>query len=427
MGNAKKSGSSGKRPKRVESVLPELLPYPRFSLAERDRRWQEVRKLMRAHSIDVIVVPNNTGHSTDFQANGRYLTHVGGGGDSDISAVFPLEGEVTAFAASAAARWPCVQEWTQDVRESRRSHGHAVVNRLSELGVDRGRIGVAGLGADTRTPEGTMLYGFWRNLSSAFPHADFVDATPLLRQVRFVKSEEEVEVLRKSAQIIEKGIEAKIAAARPGVLDWNVWAAAISAMMHHGSEIPVHQNWLSGKNPIRTLTRPTFRPLERGDLIIDELEASWIGYRSQIVQPVFVGEADPRHVELIKVQREVFNRVVEQFRPGVSLRELAEITERTCQRAAPKTGHASGAVGRLTLHGRGAGDDGPIMVGNDMYKSKDLDVVLQANMVCILKPSVETTVAGEKTICRWGDTVVARAGGGERLSSLPHDLAISAA
>ena len=402
-----------------------MLPYPRFSLSERDRRWAAVRSIMRAQAVDVIVVPNNTGHSTDFQANGRYLTHVGGGGDSDIAAVFPLEGEVTAFAASAAARWPCVQDWTFDVREANRRYGPAVVERLKELKVERGRIGIAGLGAGTRTPEGTMLSGFWRALSEAFPHADFVDATDILRQVRLVKSDEEVEVLRKSAQIIEKGIEAKIAAARPGVLDWNVWAAAMSAMMHHGSEIPVHQNWVSGKNPIRTLTRPTFRPLEKGDLIIDELEASWIGYRSQIVQPVFVGVADYRHVELIKVQREVFNCVVENFRPGVSIRELAEVTKRSCEKAVPKTGPAADAVGRLTMHGRGAGDDGPIMVGN-MEDSEDLDEILQANMVCILKPSVQTTVAGEKTICRWGDTVVVAEGGGKRLGTLPHDLAVSA-
>ena len=406
-------------------MLTELLPYPRFSVAERDRRWAAVRSIMRARSVDVIVVPNNTGHSTDFQANGRYLTHVGGGGDSDIAAVFPLEGDVTAFAASAAARWPCVQDWTKDVREAGRTYGRAVVERLKELKVGRGCIGIAGMGAGTRTPEGTMLAGFWRTLSTAFPNAKFVDATDILREVRLVKSDEEVDVLRKSAQIIEKGVEAKIAAARPGALDWHVWAAAMSAMIHHGSEIPVHQNWVSGKNPIRTLTRPTFRPLEKGDLIIDELEASWIGYRSQIVQPVFVGEADPRHVEMMKVQREVFDAVVENFKPGVTIRQLAEITVQSCKKAAPKTGPAAGSVGRLTLHGRGAGDDGPIMVGN-MKDTEDLDVVLLANMVCILKPSVETDVAGEKTICRWGDTVVATPKGGVRLSTLPHGLAVSA-
>ena len=406
--------------------MADLLPYPRFSLTERDRRWAAVRAEMRAAGIDVIVTPNNTGHSTDFQSNTRYLTHVGGGGDADIAAVFPLEGEVTAFATSAKARWPGVQDWTADVREVNRSYGAAVAERLRELKVDGARVAIAGLGKGTRTPEGTMGYGFWRALDTAFPKADFIDATDLLRRVRFVKSAEEIAVLRKSVQIIEKGVEAKVAAAQPGVLDWQVWSAAIAAMTHHGSELPVHVNWVSGKNPIRTLTRPTMRPLEQGDLIIDELEASWIGYRAQVVQPVFVGVADPRHVELMKVQREVFNAVLERFRPGVSLQEIAETTIKSCEKARPSKGPAATAEGRMTLHGRGAGDDGPIMV-NDPLKSPDLDVLLQENMVCILKPSVETLVGGEKTICRWGDTAVATARGGVRLGTLKHDLAVSGA
>jgi hypothetical protein len=35
--------------------MTELYPYPRFSLAERDRRWKAVRDLMQQHRIDVIV------------------------------------------------------------------------------------------------------------------------------------------------------------------------------------------------------------------------------------------------------------------------------------------------------------------------------------------------------------------------------------
>jgi len=41
--------------------------------------------------------------------------------------------------------------------------------------------------------------------------------------------------------------------------------------MRNGSEMPVHCNWISGKNPVRTLTRPSMRMLEYGDLIINEL------------------------------------------------------------------------------------------------------------------------------------------------------------
>jgi Xaa-Pro aminopeptidase len=229
--------------------MPELHAYPRFSLKERDRRWAAVRAKMADANLDVIVCPNNTGHSTDFQANSRYLSHVGGGGDADIAVVFPLEGDITAIATSAAPRWPTVQDWTTDVREARRNYGRVAVERLKELGVERGRIGITGLGdeAGTRTPEGTVGYGFWKQIREGFPEAELVDATGILTKVRYVKSDEEVATLQKSIDIVELGIEAKIAAARVGVLDWEVWAAAQYGMMKNGSEAPVHCNWLSGR------------------------------------------------------------------------------------------------------------------------------------------------------------------------------------
>jgi Xaa-Pro aminopeptidase len=406
--------------------MPELYPYPRFSLAERDRRWKAVRAKMAEQNIDVIVTPQNTGHSMDFQANTRYLTHCGGGGDADIAAVFPLNGAVTAIATSAAARWPTVQDWTTDVREARRNYGAVIVERLKELNLEHGRIGITGLGETegTRTPEGTILHGTWKNIREALPRAELVDATSILTEARYVKSQEEIYILTKSMEIVELAYQAEIEAARPGVRDWDVWAATQYALMLNGSEMPVHCNWVSGINPKRTLTRPSMRILERGDLIINEVEASWIGYRSQGVQPVFVGVADPVHQELIKMQREIFNRVRENLNPGVTVKELAELTLRSGAAAAPKSGPAAGARGDLNMHGRGAGDDGPIITSH-ARSPRQLGVKLQENMVFIFKPSAIS--ADGNYISTWGDTVVVTPDGGRRLGKRPHDLAVSGA
>ncbi len=84
----------------------------------------------------------------------------------------------------------------------------------------------------------------------------------------------------------------------------------------------------------------------------------------------------------------------------------------------------SGHIVKLTLHGRGAGDDGPIIT-NSSRNARDLEVALQENMVFVIKPSVETAPGGTKSICTWGDTVVVTREGGKRLGTLPHDLAIS--
>src|SRR5437867_2191246 len=152
--------------------MPELYPYPRFSLAERDRRWKAVRAKMAEQNIDVLVTPQNTGHSMDFQANTRWLTHCGGGGDAEIAAVFPLEGGPTIVATTAIARWSTTQTWTTDIREARRNYGRVIAERVGELRPRR--IGIAGLGGGTRTPEGTILHGTYLQIQGAAPDAEIV-------------------------------------------------------------------------------------------------------------------------------------------------------------------------------------------------------------------------------------------------------------
>src|SRR5437870_869172 len=108
-------------------VEPKYL-YPRLSLAERDRRWNAVRELLEREHLDCLITPNNTGHSMHFQAESRYLTHCGGGGDADIACVFPLRSEVAAIATSCD-RWRDVQNWVTDLREARRAYGAATVGK----------------------------------------------------------------------------------------------------------------------------------------------------------------------------------------------------------------------------------------------------------------------------------------------------------
>jgi Xaa-Pro aminopeptidase len=155
---------------------------------------------------------------------------------------------------------------------------------------------------------------------------------------------------------------------------------------------------------------------------MNELEASWIGYRAQGVQPVFVAEVDPVYRELIKVQREVFNRVCAGMKPGTTAGELGEITRRAGEEAAPRSGLAAGATAALTMHGRGAGDDGPIVI-HSTSSPRQLGVRLLENMVFICKPSVAT--ADRTYRLTWGDTVVVTANGARRLGKRAHDLVIS--
>jgi Xaa-Pro aminopeptidase len=403
--------------------------YRRFSIAERDRRWAKVRELMRRDGLAAIVAPQNPGNSTDWQADARYLSQVGGGADASIAVVFPLEGDVTAVATSAAERWgPMVQNWVTDVREARRRYGRVMGERLLELGLKRERIGICGL-SGTRTPEGTIMHGTMLALQKALPEAQFVDCTDLLQEAREVKSEEEIAALQASVDIVERGIEAQARAAQPGVPDYVVWAETMHAIFSRGSELSVHFNWVAAQIPGRTRTRPTARPLEKGDVIIAEIESSVAGYRAQQIRPLAVHRCDPLLVEMAKAHADLYPELLDTLRPGVTVGRMIDKIIELGRRVGGSKGPLAGASASLIIHGRGLGDDRPLLLTSPDAKpdyeatERSLAVGFPENGVYIVKPTIWS--ADRKRQFIWGDSVRVTKSGAKRLGKGPLGMLLS--
>ena len=400
----------------------ETLAYRRFSLAERDRRWAEVRQRMARDGIEVIVAPPNNGNSTDWQADARYLSHCGGGADASIGCVFPLDAEPTVVATSAVRWGPKVQDWVRDVREANRAYGTVIAERLSELNADGVRIGICGLSGGTRTPEGTILHGTYDAIVKAVPHAEIVNASDLLQEVRCAKSGEEIEALQESVDLVERAYEAEVEwAGKPGVRDYEVWAAAMNAMFSGGSELSVHFNWVASQVITRTMTRPETRQLEDGDIIVNELESSINGYRAQQTRPVAVHTCAPIYLELMKFHGELYDRLLEFIRPGVTLLDTIERVKVLGREICPSTGPLAGGGARMVCHGRGLGDDVPLATNDDAVKRFGA-WRFPEDGVFIIKPTVH---AGDRTSLGWGDTCRVTPSGTVRMGKAPHEMLIA--
>jgi hypothetical protein len=191
----------------------------------------------------------------------------------------------------------------------------------------------------------------------------------------------------------------------------------------------VHYNWISGCNPGRTLTRPTGRPLEDGDLILGEIEASVIGYRAQQLPVVAVNSCPAIIRDLSKLHGDLYGLLLERFKPGLSVGELIEATVAIGKRIAPRTGALAGARASIILHGRGLGDDRPLVLtdlsGKSFYEATDraLHGVFPENGVYICKPTIAT--ADGRWQFAWGDTVHVQASGAKRMGRVPHGVLIS--
>src|ERR1700691_913362 len=114
----------------------ELLPYaPQLSLAERDRRWDRLRKKMIMAGLDALVFLGNDIYWGMGMANMRYVLQV----DSQIGAdaIFPLVGDPVVWNCVPHMNRPTsmylsVQEWVSDFRT--RGGMEPVANELKARG-----------------------------------------------------------------------------------------------------------------------------------------------------------------------------------------------------------------------------------------------------------------------------------------------------
>lgn len=395
-------------------VIEAPLDVPRLSVAERDRRWTLVRAAMRRQGVDCLICPEHTGGQDAKQGDHRYLTSIGGG-CAETFVIFPLEGEVTCIIRQPreVPFWKRAQDWVSDVRASTNSQFvPPVVQRLNELGLARARIGVVGLEGTRLHPEGIVTYTAFVRLQQAFPGVSWVNATDLVQEVRIIKSEEEIALLQRGAEIIDCGMDAICEHAQPGISEQRVYAAAICGIVSNGGEVPFNMRWGVWPNVESEYPIPTHRPLERGDIIRVEMNAKWAGYVPQRHHAVQVGAPiSPVYAEAFRVSKEAFERVSQFARPGVRVGECIAQYRRTLE----GTPYEAGGV---LINGRGLGEDQPHpWVG--IPGLEQLDRVLAANMVFILKPSVGDARARLRMSV--GDTVVVTEAGLRRLSKRPLD------
>jgi Xaa-Pro dipeptidase len=389
--------------------LAPRIDVPRLSLQERDARWARVRKAMGERGLACILTPPNTGHWELFQADTRYLTSIGGN-CSETACVFPLEAEVTAIVLNRPEFWAGAQEWVTDIRTPKHhAWSGPMIDRVGELQLEHERIGVVGLGGGVRTPEGTIPWGLYERLRQALPKAEFEDVTVMMADLRSVKSAEELACMEKATEIIEHGIKVMAEVVRPGVPDFEVYAEVYGAMLKAGSEIPTMLLWGSGPEP-RDAFLPTRRRLERGDRIDNEIEAKYIGYQAQRVQPAVLGDVPGPLKKAIQHHRVIFEAAQAQLKPGVAFGDIARTIDQVAK--------AEGCEVRLTMHGRGLGEDRPLLVGGDMTP-ETAGFVLQAGNAFIMKPRVETSEGAAVT---WGDVVTVTPQGGRRLGKGAHEV-----
>ena len=296
-----------------------------FSHKEVKRRHQKIRELMQLRGIDCLIITGHTGTHGAEVANICYVAGVSqffqGG-----YILFPFAEEPVLFAASPVMAVG-VRKVSQIPVEAVafkpgtriRDYATSIIAKIKKLGLEKGALGIVSMRV--------MPADVYNVLQRELPYANLVSAADVLLEARRIKSPEEMAFIRKSGECADKGVEAIVEAAQPGVTEEELIAYCDMAMIKAGSQ---RGNFiLLGTGPWAemhgTIGGGTQRRLQKGDLILNEITSCYGGYYTQLCVPISLGGDMPDDfMKLLEIHKAMHKTAFEELRPGNTISAIEE-------------------------------------------------------------------------------------------------------
>jgi Xaa-Pro dipeptidase len=190
-------------------------------------------------------------------------------------------------------------------------------------------------GIAARLPTGARTVGIlgwagfparvFEGLRERFATVKFSDATALLYELRSIKSDAEIALLRRVGELGDLGAEALFESARPGVTERDVVARIDGALVRGGTEQLAYFTILgSGPKTIASCFLPTDRRLNDGDIVQLDCGPMVDGYKGDFSRVVLAGKARPAAaVRLVEAVAEAHEVCAALLRPGTRCSDVA--------------------------------------------------------------------------------------------------------
>ena len=345
--------------------------YPRFSDAEYEQRNAAIRKAMQEADLATLFVYGTVGAYNEVLYLSNFMT------TREAILVFPVAGEPTLF-VQYFNHVPNARQVASiaDVRWGGPDSIASVTDNLRERGLGEKRIGLLG----------PLSYKQHAALRKKLPQATFVDFSATMMQLRLVKSAEELEFLRKGAELSDRAIAALEQQARPGITELELTAIVEGAYLGQGGKNHIHYmatTPMSNPSVCVPAQYQSTRVLQSGDVLITEISAHYHGYAGQILRPFAIGTAPtPAYKRMYDVAVEAFTRIAEVIRPGATTEAVLDAAESI---------HAAGfTIYDDLLHGFGGGYLPPVLRTRQTSVSMPEAFTFRENMVIVIQPNVIT-------------------------------------
>lgn len=250
--------------------------------------------------------------------------------------------------------------------------------------------------------------GRFNAIRAALPNAHFLDFSSVVRELRLIKSDNELNYLRRASEIADTALMAAIDTAGDGVPERECAAALYATALRIGADNGRSALMASGARSNSLHGRLGSNILKEGDILHVEFVPLYFGYGARIMRSAIVGQPSKDLADAAHKLMEIQDRQYEQMRPGASSIAIDEIVRKGVLDAGLRetyenfTGYTLGYIG--------------LPVTSDFTRAflPSMDWVLEEGMVFHMYTSAQGVA--------FSDTILITADGCERLTRTPRQL-----
>lgn len=163
---------------------------------------------------------------------------------------------------------------------------------------------------------------------------EVLDATDIVRDLRSIKSEEEMQCIEKASRIADTGLRAAAEIIRPGVTELQVYGQVVSAMCDIGGENPgITMPVISENRSGRSHALASTRMLRKGDVVNIDLCGVFKRYHSNHARTFSVGRPHEDVEKVVRLSARSFDLLSEIIEPNLPADMLLRAMRKYYERA----------------------------------------------------------------------------------------------
>ena len=397
--------------------------FPEFEVSEYLQRVTRAQRMMADTGLDAMLL--TTPNPLRYFAGGP-LTGLFGDAFNAFFLLLPADpGTDTTLMMSSGREGACLTSWVPDQRfwgydtdaslMKQQKSLELVAETVKEKGFANARIGTE-LDAGLRIG---MTQREFQTLRELLPGVRWESCSSLVWQVAEIKSEAELEKIRRAAEITNHAFRRAFESAHAGMTEKELACLICQSYFEQGATGTGFLAVLSGRERgIWADALPSDYVMKKGDLLMMDGGCQVDGYIADISRMGSFGEPSDKDRRLYEAAREANASGVAAVKPGVEIRELF---------AAGQNSFIDAGFGDLLVFGRGQLGHG---IGLSLHEYPDLSSgsmkKLQPGMAIAIEPAISDNPvwAESKQFYIVENNVIVTEDGCEMLRTLSDELRI---